>query len=163
MSFPTQAAKKKKKPKRQNTINTTSYANLHINSDPIYTSQQSFLWVAGLLIAGLRLLPPRSSKTSGAWPLSRFLGGGDRHFQPYACKARSTLHGARPAANPAGSYPGRGAGLSLHGLAVDGDGSSGGDLALAFCLSQSGTEGSYKAVLNLGKWCAVSTRKLLIK
>lgn len=105
---------------RQNIIDTTSYANLHINSDPIYISQQSFLWVAGLLIAGLRLLPSRSSKTSGAWPLSRFLGRGDRHFQPYACKARSTLHGARPAANPAGSYPGRGAGLSLQGLLVDG-------------------------------------------
>lgn len=41
-----------------NVINITSYINSHINSDPIYTSQQSFLLVAGLLIAGLQLLPP---------------------------------------------------------------------------------------------------------
>ena len=61
-----------KKTNEPNIIHTTSYANSRINSDPIYTSQQSFLLVAGLLIAGLQLLPPCSSQTSGAWTPSSF-------------------------------------------------------------------------------------------
>lgn len=64
-------------------INTTSCSNSPINSHPIYASQQSFLLGAELLIAGLQLLPPCSSQTSGAWPCSRFLAArGDEHFQP---------------------------------------------------------------------------------
>lgn len=59
----------------------TSYFNLCINSDPIYISQQSFLLVAGLLIASLQGFPPWSSRTSGIWLPSRFHLAGDRHFQ----------------------------------------------------------------------------------
>lgn len=59
----------------------TSQFNLCINSDPIYTSQQSFLLAAGLLIAGLQLFPPRSSRTSGIWLSSRFHLARGRHFQ----------------------------------------------------------------------------------